>query len=98
MSEPKSISYKCERCGLDSNDFAYTFTKRRQVGELFFHLLKIPVWIAGMYFIVSHDFDTKGFVIGLLCGIVLLLLGIWSQPIIRCPRCDGRTMKEIYHY
>jgi hypothetical protein len=98
MTEPKSISFKCERCGLSSNDFDYTFKIRREWGELFFHLLKIPVWIAATYFIVYHDFDTKGFLIGLLCGIVLLLLGIWSQPIIRCPRCEGREVKEIYHY
>ena len=98
MTEPDSISYKCERCGLSSNDFDYTFKKRREWVELFFNLLKIPVWLVAVYLIVSHDFNTKGFWLGLLCLIALIPIAIGSQPIMRCPRCDGRKIKEIYHY
>jgi hypothetical protein len=97
MTEPKSIIYKCDRCGCYSNDFDYTFKKRREWGELFFNFLKIPIWIVAAYF-MTYYFDTKGYWVGFLCLVVLLLLWAGSRPIIRCPRCDGREIKEIYHY
>lgn len=97
MTEPKSVIYKCDRCGCASNDFDYTFKKRREKGELFFHFLKIPIWIAGVY-LMTYYFDDNGYWGGLFCLFVLLVLWAWSRPIIRCPRCDGREIKEIYRY
>lgn len=97
MTPPKSISYKCERCEFSSNGLN-TFLKPRQGRKVLFYLCGVPVWMAGMYFLVVHNFETKDTAIGLGFLVVLFLLWIWSQPSLHCPRCEGREVKEIFHY
>ena len=90
MSEPKSISYKCERCGL-SSDTPETFT---QDGPSFW-FVKLLLFGVSIYLLGKSE-NLWGFI----CLGGMICLHRFSYPKIRCARCGAGEdeIKEKHHY
>lgn len=93
MSHPKSISFKCERCG-HSSDIYDDFKKGEEGLDDYFGCISTPWSLISLYLMVF----TERFWTGVLCMLGLVVFKVLTGPRIRCPRCDGRQIKEIYHY
>ena len=92
MSEPKSISFKCERCG-HSSESKGDFIKG-EPGLDALGCISAPIAV----FALCLTFLTEYVWAGILCMLGLAIVKSLTGPKVCCPRCDGREIKEIYHY
>jgi hypothetical protein len=90
MSNPKSISFKCDRCDLTS-DTPETFTKD---GPSFW-FVKLLL-LGGCLYLLGKS-ETLW---GAICLVGMICLHRFSYPKVRCPRClaGEDEIKEKHHY
>jgi hypothetical protein len=93
VSHPNYISFKCERCG-HSSEVYDDFKKGGEGLDYYFGCISIPVVLFAFYLM----FFTDRFWTGVLCMLGLIVFKVLTSPKICCPRCDGRKVKEVYHY